>query len=152
MFQDSSLIGTGPAYPFKVSFSVRSIQSDLQVEAFDDQIQIGGSCNPGAKILNYFEFQLFPKGQGAVVINQAGMTANERLRLADARCENGKFYLVLPILCPSEGGPIVTATDTALVKITFHAFDSFDPNKKPVNLVSIDQTIFVTLAPQGGCP
>jgi hypothetical protein len=151
MFENNNL-SSSSVDPSKVNFSVKNIQSDLYVAGYDDHIQIGGSCNPGTYADNYFEYRLRPQNAGDVVINRNGTTQADRLRLADARCENGKFFLVLPVFCPKDGGPNISATTSAFVNIVLHVFNQRDTSGQIVDDKTVTQSIFVDLAPQQGCP
>jgi hypothetical protein len=147
MFSSNLSSTAATADPSKVSFSIKNVQSDLFLSGYDDHVQLGGSCNTGGRNLNFFEYSLTPTdGQGTSNLNQNGAKS-----LKDSRCEDGRFYLVVPVLCPKQGGPNIAGPAQAVVKATLYAFDSLDANGNMINMQKIDQSIFIDLSPQQGC-
>jgi hypothetical protein len=70
------------------------------VKAQEDHFQIGGTCYPGDSIDNNISYSLVESATGRQL--SLSPSNGETIR-NDARCENGKFYLVVYVAHPTNG-------------------------------------------------
>lgn len=79
--------------------------SPPQMECTQDHIQIGGVCETNGAVDNYIEYSL-TRDKNPVAWN-VGATAVTVLR--EARCENGRYYIVIP---RPDADTVIAPTDT----------------------------------------
>lgn len=109
--------GTVGEDPSKMYMDMKSSTQDRHVLVGENQLQLGGVCNPGGMSDNYIEYSLFtPDNQtmNLALPGQAGVSVRR-----DARCENGRFHIVLFLNC---AGTSASAQDFRL-KMTLKAFN-----------------------------
>ncbi len=107
LFQSSNIdpaTTDGKADPAKPSIQVSTLVSPLKAESFENQVSIAGSCNTGARKFNYIQYSVMETVSKRTLNLSTDANVVKR-ELRDARCENGRFYLVVPLVTSEQEGP-----------------------------------------------
>lgn len=107
LFESSNLPTTTTAVsdPGKPSIQVSSLVSPLVADAIDNQISVAGTCNVAGRKFNYIQYSVVEPISKRSLNLSVGTSPIYALR--DAICENGKFYIVLPLANTNQGGPSI---------------------------------------------
>jgi len=110
----------GVSDPGKPVIQISSLVSPLTADATDNQISVAGTCNTAGRIYNYIRYSVLDAVTRRSVNLNIDPTNSARLySLQDAICENGRFYLVIPIVDGSADGPS-PAVNSYLLNLEFY--------------------------------
>lgn len=123
----STVTSMGASDPGKPSISVSALVSPLRALPGENQISIAGRCNTAGRKYNYIEYSVVDSVSKRLLdLSASGTSVITSLR--DAICENGRFYIVLPIT-GGAGGPD-PAQSSYLLNVNFYFSNdpaSFEP-------------------------
>jgi hypothetical protein len=124
LFQSSNVDTASPASsdPAKPFIQVSTLVSPLKAESYENQISISGSCNPGGRKYNYIQYSVI-ESVSRRILNLSTDSNVVKRELRDARCENGKFYMVVPLVTSDQEGPD-PAISSYLLSVEFYVSDS----------------------------
>lgn len=119
MFTATSTSTSDTSDPGKATLQVSSLVS-LMAESSDNQISVSGTCNTAGKLYNYIRYSVVDAVSRRLVNLNIDSTSSARLYyLQDAICENGRFYLVIPIVADSAEGPS-PSSNSYLLNLEFY--------------------------------
>lgn len=140
---DEASVGQDPS---KMYLDMKSSTTDRHVLVGENQIQVGGVCNPGGMSDNYIEYSFFTHENQP--INLGGPNEGAVAVRSDARCENGRFHIVLLVNCARN----LVGSQNFRLKIKLKAFDR-DAAGAPVNMKSTTLESLIMVEPNSGyCP
>lgn len=87
--------------------SLKLASSDQLMNCDEDHVQLGGICHPGDSVGNYIEVSL-TRDRNPVPF---GSGSSQTYKLQTTRCENGRFFIVLPR--PNDPGATCTGGNCA---------------------------------------